>query len=178
MPRFFSPSTNGFFISEINDIIPEDAVEITEEEHVRLFSVASQGKPIKADVNGRPYNEEPPPRTLTDVKAAKLAALAAHRYAVETSGLTINGATIMTDRSSQAMWTCAYVACQINPARLIDFKGVNGWQKIDAATVFQISSAVTDHVQAMFSTERNHATKIEALTTIAKIDAYDFTTGW
>jgi hypothetical protein len=178
MPRFFSPTTNGFFISEINDSIPEDAVEITEEEHNRLFYVASQGKPINADANGRPYNEEPPSRTLTDAKAAKLAALASYRYAVETSGITVNGAKIMTDRGSQAMITGAYVACQINPARLIDFKGANGWQKIDSATVFQISSAVTDHVQAMFSTELNHAAKIEALTTIAKIDAYDVTTGW
>jgi hypothetical protein len=117
-------------------------------------------------------------RTLPQAKTAKLAALAAHRYAVETAGLTANGATIMTDRGSQAMITGAYVACQLDPARLIDFKGATGWMQIDAVTVFLIAAAVSSHVQTCFSIERSHAAAVEALTTIAAVDAYDITTGW
>jgi hypothetical protein len=118
-------------------------------------------------------------RTLAAAKAAKLAALAAHRYAVETAGLTVNGATIMTDRGSQAMITGAYVACQINPERLIDFKGVDDiWIQIPAAVVSQIAAAVSDHVQSMFTKESVHAANIAGLSTIAAVDAYDIETGW
>lgn len=70
----YSPSHNSFYTSEIHgDNIPADAVEITVEEHQALLEGQSQGKRIVADENGYPVLQDPPPLTLDEVKAAKLA---------------------------------------------------------------------------------------------------------
>jgi len=53
--------------------------------------------------------------------------LAALRYQHETAGITLNGMTIETDRQSQSLITGAWSFSQLNPAVLIDWKGVNGW---------------------------------------------------
>ena len=71
---FYSKSTGSFYATEIHgDNIPSDAVEITTEEHQALLEGQSQGKIISADKNGKPVLKNPPPLTLDEVKAAKLA---------------------------------------------------------------------------------------------------------
>lgn len=118
------------------------------------------------------------PMELADVKEARKADLAAHRYQIETGGLTINGAQILTDRESQATLTGAWVTVQINPAALIDWKGVNGWTQIDKATVELLAGVVGTHVQHCFSAEKLHSDAIDALATVEAIAAYDISTGW
>ena len=115
---------------------------------------------------------------LARMKAHRLADLAALRYQHETAGITLNGMTIETDRQSQALITGAWSFSQLNPAVLIDWKGVNGWIQIDAATITAIAGAVATHVQSCFSAERVHAEAIAALETVEAVQAYDFTTGW
>ena len=44
--RFYSPSTKGFYNSDVNSEIPEDAVKITEEEYCNLYEGQSCGKII------------------------------------------------------------------------------------------------------------------------------------
>lgn len=56
----FSKSTNGFYNTRVNKIIPEDAVEITEEEHKRLLEVQAVGGRITSDANNRPVIDETP----------------------------------------------------------------------------------------------------------------------
>jgi hypothetical protein len=46
MKYFYSPSVGGFFIEGINSIIPEDAFEISQEEHQALLDGQSSGKSI------------------------------------------------------------------------------------------------------------------------------------
>jgi len=167
-----------YMVPNPNCLIPLDAKELSEEEYQSLMEWQSKGRSIKFHGQARPYNEEPPARTLASAKEDKLAALAAARYQRETAGLIIGPATIMTDRASQAMITGAYVAVQIDPTRQIDFKGADGWIKIGAPMVMQIAAAVSSHVQAHFTAERAHAEAIEALGTIETIDAYDIETGW
>ena len=71
---FFSASTGGFYTREIHgDNIPDDAVEITAEEHQALLEGQSQGKRIVADENGYPVLHDPPPLTLNGAKQVKLA---------------------------------------------------------------------------------------------------------
>lgn len=108
----------------------------------------------------------------------KLSELAAYRYQKETAGITLSGMTIETDRESQALITGAWSISQTNPAILIDWKGVNGWIQIDAATITAIAGAVAAHVQSCFSAERIHAEAIAALETAEDIGQYDLTTGW
>jgi hypothetical protein len=119
-----------------------------------------------------------PPLTIEEVRANKLAALAAYRYVQETAGIVVGGATIKTDRESQAMISGAKLYADLNLAALIDWKGADGWVQIDRTTLLAIGQAVGAHVQACFSNERVHAEAIAALTTVAEIEAYDFTTGW
>lgn len=118
------------------------------------------------------------PWPIEDVRAARKAELAAHRYKIETAGITINGAETRTDRESQAALTSAWVQVQIDPAALIDWKGANGWTTIDKATVELLAGAVGNHVQQAFSREKLHSDAIDALDTIDAVAEYDITTGW
>ncbi|MCM0018440.1 MAG: DUF4376 domain-containing protein [Tagaea sp.] len=116
----------------------------------------------------------PPPPTYAEAKSAKLAALAALRYARETAG--IGG--FRTDRESQALLTGAALAATLDAAYTVDWKGDGGWITLNAAQLLDAAQAVRAHVQACFSAERAHAEAIEALTTVAAVTAYDFSTGW
>jgi len=75
---FYSKSTNGFYTRDIHgDNIPEDAVEITAEQHAALLEGQSQGKIISADENGYPILIDPPPLTAEQIQEAVTAARAA-----------------------------------------------------------------------------------------------------
>lgn len=116
--------------------------------------------------------------SLATVIQNKLTKLAAYRYEKEIAGITINGATISTDRDSQAKVSGAYNYVQIAPAAIINWKGENGWVQLDAATITAIAQAVGAHVQVCFDNEKTHSDAIQALTTVAAVEAYDFTVGW
>jgi len=175
---FYAESTRGFYTPEIHgNNMPEDAVEITKEEHAALLATQAEGKTIQADDQGRPFAAFRT-YTLGETRSNKLAALAAYRYERETAGITIGGATIRTDRESQAMVSGATIFSDANPVALIDWKGATGWVQIDRATLLAIGQAVGSYVQACFSLERVHAEAIGALETVAEIEAYDFTAGW
>lgn len=74
----YSKQTNGFYSSDIHgDNIPEDAVEITTEQHAALLEGQSQGKIISADENGYPILTDPPPLTAEQIQEAVTAARAA-----------------------------------------------------------------------------------------------------
>ena len=67
----YAKSTGGFYSRDIHgDNIPEDAVEITTEQHAALIEGQSQGKRIVADEAGHPVLADPPPPTDDDLAAA------------------------------------------------------------------------------------------------------------
>ena len=75
---FFSKNILGFYEQSIHgDNIPEDAVEITAEQHAALLEGQSQGKIISADENGHPILIDPPPLTAEQIQEAVTAARAA-----------------------------------------------------------------------------------------------------
>jgi hypothetical protein len=175
----YSKSTKGFYAPAIHgNNIPTDAVEITDAEHAALLNGESNGSTIIADAQGKPKLQAPPAATVATTKAAKLAALAAKRYEIETGGITVAGATIMTDPASQAKLTGAWVRMQRLPETVINWKGKNGWSQMRKADVEVIVDAVSNHVQSCFDNERVHSDAITSLTIIAAINAYDITTGW
>lgn len=62
MTRYYSKSTGWFYTSSVNGAdIPDDAVEITDEEHAALLQGQAEGKRIVPDENGRPTLADPPP---------------------------------------------------------------------------------------------------------------------
>jgi hypothetical protein len=67
---FYSASTGGFYTREIHGgNIPEDAVEITDDDHAALMAEQSSGKIIQADKNGKPIAADPPPLTQEQLVA-------------------------------------------------------------------------------------------------------------
>lgn len=51
---FFSPTARGFYTPEIHATIPEDAVEITAEQHAALLAGQAMGYTIGLDQDGMP----------------------------------------------------------------------------------------------------------------------------
>ena len=99
--------------------------------------------------------------------------VAAKRFEVETGGILFNGATIATDRESQAMISGAYSFVAANPEASISYKTAGGFVQLNAAQVQAVANAVGQHVQACFAKEAVIATQIAGggITSIAEIDA-------
>ncbi len=75
---FYSKSTGGFYATEIHGKnIPDDAVEITIEEHAALLDGQRQGKLIAADGDGRPVLQDQPPITGNALILSQIATLEA-----------------------------------------------------------------------------------------------------
>jgi hypothetical protein len=76
---------------------------------------------------------EPVAKSLAlNCKAAmKTAAITERRWAVETGGITLNGAAIATDAATQAKLSGALQLVQDDDTRVLDWKGVNGWISLE-----------------------------------------------
>lgn len=64
----FSKTTNGFYHLAVHAEIPEDAVDVSPEEHAALMQGQTEGKRIVADENGRPVLAEQLPPTPDDLE--------------------------------------------------------------------------------------------------------------
>ena len=84
-----------------------------------------------------------------------------------------DGTEILTDRQTQATITSALVRVQRKPAELIDWKGGNGWIKLNKEAVEAIADAVGDHVQACFSAEKVKLDELASLSTFEELVAFD-----
>ncbi|CAH1657239.1 conserved hypothetical protein [Hyphomicrobiales bacterium] len=117
---------------------------------------------------------------LDEMKADKLTALAQRRWEAETGGITVAGALIRTDATSQAKITGAVSLFQADPTLTsIDWEAQPGvFVALDAATMTAIGIAVGRHVQACFSRGRVLSEAITAAITLAALDAIDINQGW
>lgn len=104
-----------------------------------------------------------------------IAYAAAKRFAVETGGIVVGGATVATDRVSQAMIGNAFAYVQASGADSVRFKAASGWVTLSADQVKALALAVGAHVQAAFAAEDDLDAAINAspptVTTTAQIDA-------
>lgn len=116
---------------------------------------------------------------LTTAKAQLIDQLADYRNQQERGGTALNGSTIKTDPDSQAKVTGAKVFSDLNPGTTINWKTDDGsWILIDATTITAMAQAVGTHVQACFTQEFTLTNQINAVTTIADLEAIDITAGW
>ena len=69
MNYYFSKSELGFYCDEVNEAIPTDAVEISEDVYLSLLEGQSKGKFISADSAGTPVLTDPPEPTQVEVVA-------------------------------------------------------------------------------------------------------------
>lgn len=65
MSIYYSPEQQGFYLDGIHDEIPEDAIEITEEEHARLLQGQADGQRIIPGEDGYPELADNLPLELT-----------------------------------------------------------------------------------------------------------------
>ncbi|MCB2106345.1 MAG: DUF4376 domain-containing protein [Rhodobacteraceae bacterium] len=107
------------------------------------------------------------PAGMLDVYAADC------RFRKETGGVVINGATIATDRGSQAMTSGAFNYVTVNLDKVISYKTAGGFVSLTADQVKAIADAVGAHVQACFDKEAFVLAQIAAgaITSVAEIDA-------
>jgi hypothetical protein len=119
-----------------------------------------------------------PPATFAEAQAKKIQDLADYRFQKETAGVTVNGCVIKTDEVSQAKLTGTWAKSQIHPNIEINWKGANGWVKINKADIEAIAAIVSDHVEACYDNEKVHYDAIMKLKTVEQIIAYNYTTGW
>lgn len=104
-------------------------------------------------------------------KDAKLAEIAAARYAAEVGGCEAGGMRILTDRESQAMITGAALQATLDPSYACRWKTPQGFVTLDARTVIGAASAVRAHVQACFDKEAELIERIEAAETAEEVAA-------
>lgn len=69
MNYYFSESELGFYCDEVNESIPTDAVEISEDVYLSLLEGQSKGKFISADSAGTPVLTDPPEPTQAELVA-------------------------------------------------------------------------------------------------------------
>lgn len=84
----YSASTGGFYVPGIHSIIPDDAVDVSQNEHAALMAAQSAGEKIQPDSKGRPTAISPTTR-LTDAQAGLRALINAGFDAALTASLTM-----------------------------------------------------------------------------------------
>lgn len=126
---FYSKTTNGFYDPAINDIIPDDAVEISLENWQDLIEGQSSGKIIKADDKGYPYLEDPPAPTKDQTVSILSSAI---QQSLNTSATTWGYDNIVSG--------CSYA------------NSTNAQYAADAAALIQWRDSVWEWANAAFET--------------------------
>ena len=117
---------------------------------------------------------KPQPPTLAEAKAQKLQEIAWARLQAEIGGVTVAGATIRTDRESQAMITGAALKAIQDTAYICTWKGEPGWVTLTAQQVLGIADAVRAHVQGCFDREAGLAAQVQAAETVEAVQAINW----
>ena len=94
---------------------------------------------------------------------AKLEELAAHRYNVETSGITVNGLRVKTDRESQAQLNGAYSTLKAGFITETPWKAEGAWVPVTLETIEPVARAVALHVNQCFTAEEIVENQLRAI---------------
>lgn len=89
------------------------------------------------------------------------ALIAARRYEAETSGATVDGIPVNTERDSQALLTGAALHAMLDPSYTVRWKTEGGFVDLDAQQIIGLASAVRAHVQACFDREAELVAAVE-----------------
>lgn len=116
---------------------------------------------------------------IDQAKATLTEQVTAHRWAVETGGITLpNGVQIATGTADQNRVTTVIANATLAGIDTVEFKAATGWVTLTLDQVRGIAAASALHVQACFTAERAHHEAIAALTDPAEIEAYSVNTNW
>lgn len=122
-----------------------------------MATILVNGVPLElTDEQAAAVHFEPAPDT-----ASIIATIAARRYQEETSGITVAGAVVKTDRESQALITGAALAATIDPAYVCRWKSEQGFITLDAPAIIGVATAIRNHVQGCFDREADLVSAVE-----------------
>lgn len=131
---FYSKSTGGFYDPQISgDGIPDDVVEITDDEHAALLSGQGEGKHIMSDENGHPVLADPPAPTPAQIQADKVALVQKH---MDDAARALNYDNIAT--------ACTYADEPTVPKFQAEGQAFRAWRSEVWATCY----AILDEVKA------------------------------
>ncbi|MTH78756.1 hypothetical protein [Paracoccus aestuariivivens] len=85
MPLFFSGEILSFFDSDIHEVIPDDAQEISAERHAELLLGQSDGMQIVVSSDGLPMLREKDPLTAEQLLTAERARMVCSRFQARAS---------------------------------------------------------------------------------------------
>jgi hypothetical protein len=153
----------GTVYEELNDKILAHHASRGEQ----VLPVETPPEPISADGDMPVFGEV----DFETLKQSKHWEIADKRWRTETSGITVAGVEIATDRESQALLMGVVLAAQNDPEYIINWKAKNGWAVLDAATILAVADAVRTHVQACFDREKKLQDQIESATTVEELEA-------
>lgn len=134
--------------------IPVEAVEITKEQWLSLIN--SSGTKVW---NGTDVVDASPIQITTDMLLEYARDL---KRSIETSGITIDGFNVATDRPSQSMIAQTVVSLTINPNLLLDWKNPDGsFTTLSADFIRSIAYFVSLHVSKTFTVLKEATGKIK-----------------
>lgn len=114
-------------------------------------------------------------KTLAAAKEAKLAELAAVRYAREVEGVTIDGMVYDTSRISQQQIFVTNALLQSGQIETATWKTSNYMFIPHTATSFStVASAVVEHVQELFRIESELASAVAAAQSVADVEKIEW----
>ena len=118
-------------------------------------------------------------RTLEDARAEVKRRVTAHRWAVETGGISVaNCGCVLTSIEDQNRIATAIQGCTSANIQKVDFKGADGWVSITRGMLTQISVLIAEHVQLCFTRERELHEAADACTDVAMLVAINIEDGW
>ncbi len=163
---------DGFFPADYQGVLPQSRlVTVDDEEYKRVLKLM----PAQY-VEGEGFKQWfPPSPSLGELKAQKKAEIAASRYVAETSGITVSGATIDTDRDSQALITGAALAAVIDGEYALNWKTTAGFIHLSAPEIIAVAQAVRAHVQSCFDREGELVAQVDAAQSKEDLDAIEIT---
>lgn len=124
--------------------IPLEAVEITKEQWLSLIN--SSGAKVW---NGTDVVDAGPIQITTDMLLEYARGL---KRSIETSGITIDGFSVATDRQSQAMIAQTVVSLQINPNLVLNWRNPDGsFIVLTSDSIKSIAYFVSLHVSNTFT---------------------------
>jgi hypothetical protein len=107
---------------------------------------------------------------LVLAKRAKLAEIAAARWATEVGGIMVDGTRVDTSRESRALLTSAEMAAANDSTYTCQWKAASGFVTLDAAAVLAMAQAVRAHVQACFDQEAELAAQVATAETVEAVE--------
>lgn len=159
MQRYYSQATGNTYLKGVHAEMPADARPITEERYSTVIASPAPGKIRSHDAEGLPVLIEPP--TYVPTVEDHLSAIATRRYEAETSGTTVEGMPVNTERDSQALLTGAALQSMLDPNYTVRWKTAGGFVDLDAQQIIGLASAVRSHVQACFDRESELVAAVE-----------------